>query len=440
MPKDLDLDHIPAPAQFPLIGNTLDLIRDAYGLQMGCIDAFGEVYRISMFGRWRVSLASADGIAYILNDPDQIFSGAGGWDTVAEIFPGGLFLRDFDDHRTHRRIMNAAFRKPALDSYLAMTGPAMDRQIAGWATEQSLRLYPTLKELTFRLGAHVFMGLPVDDPEAPILNKALTDEIAAGLTVIRKPLPFTTYRRGLQARARLTSRFRAMITERRAGDGTDFFSQMCRAKDEDGRGWTDQEIVDHFNFLMMSAHDTTASALTSLTWYLAQYPEWQDRLAAEVAALPDGPLTPAMLDQMPNTDLVLKETLRLMPPVPFIPRQALKDFTWNGVHIPAGTQVTAMPGTVMLNPDYYPDPLRFDPERFTPERAEHLAHRFAWAPFGGGAHKCLGIHFTNMQVKSFVRALLSRFRVDLANDVPVKWQRLPIPQPKGGLPVVLTQR
>ncbi|KUF09420.1 cytochrome P450 [Pseudoponticoccus marisrubri] len=438
MPKDLS--HIPAPAQTPLIGNTLDLIRDAYGLHMGCIDAYGEIYRISMFGRWRVCLASAAGTEYILTDPDRIFSGAGGWDTVADLFPGGLFLRDFDDHRTHRRIMTAAFRKPALDSYLAITAPAMAAQVARWPLDRPLRLYPALKDLTLRLGAHVFMGLPVDSPEAPKLNRALSDEIAAGLTVIRKPLPFTRYRRGVTARARLTARFREMIDDRRAGDGADFFSRMCRARDEDGRGWSDDEIVDHFNFLMMAAHDTTASALSALTWYLALHPDWQEALAREVRATGNGPLTPDMLGAMPLTERVFNETMRLMAPVPFIPRLALRGFDWQGTWIPAGTHVTAMPGTVMLDPAHFPDPLRFDPNRFAPDRAEHLSHRFAYAPFGGGAHKCLGLHFSVMQVKSYVRALLSRHRVRLATKRPVQWQRLPIPKPRGGLPIRLHRR
>lgn len=440
MPKDT-LDHIPAPRQTPIVGNTLDLVKDAFGLHMDCVSRLGAVYRISMFGRWHVCLASADGTELILQDPDRNFSAAGGWgSTVADIFPGGLFLRDFDDHRRHRRIMNAAFRRPAVDAYFRMMVPALDAALARWPVDRPFRLYPALKDLTFRLGAHVFMGLPLDSREADDFNKALTEEIAAGLTLIRRPLPFTRYRRGILARERLTGRLRALIAERRAGKGEDFFSQMCRAQDEEGQGWTEQEIVDQFNFLLMAAHDTTASTLTALTWYLARNPQWQDRLAAEVGSLGGSAADPDVANDMPLTDRVMRETLRLMAPVPFIPRQALRDFTWNGVVIPAGTPVTAMPGTVMMDPLYFPDPSRFDPDRFAPERAEDKAHKFAWAPFGGGAHKCMGLHFSSMQTKAFVRALLSRFRVHETDAPPVVWNRLPVPKPRGGLPIVLSAR
>lgn len=441
MPPASDLDHIPHLPTQPLVGHTLLSLRDFLGFARRNTETFGEVYRVKMMGRWRISFTSPEAAEYILMDPDRIFSAKQGWhDTLGKLFSGGLMLRDFDDHRLHRRIMQAAFRKPAMDSYLSLMAPQIDRMVGDWPVTRRMNFYPTVKDLTLRLGAHVFMGLPADSPQAQTLSRRFIEEVAATITVIRKPLPLTRYWRGLRARQALLDRFHALVAERRQGEGADFFSQMCRATDDDGRHWSDTDIAEHFNFLMMAAHDTTASGLSALIAALVDHPDWQDRLRAEVDALGHGPMTPAMLDAMPQTEMAFKEALRLVPPVALIPRVALRDFEWNGTHVPAGHPVSANITMVMRSPRHFTNPDRFDPDRFSDNRAEDRNHRFAWAPFGGGAHKCIGLHFSTMQVKTFVRALLSRHTIARDGDRPVVWTRLPIPRPKGGLPVVLTPR
>ena len=211
-------------------------------------------------------------------------------------------LRDFSDHRAHRRIMQAAFRKPVLDAYRDRMTGALDDLIAQWPADQRFAFCPAIKTLTLQMGAAVFMGLPVDDPRVPKLNQAFIDEVTASMGVIRTPLPFTKIRRGMRARAYLRDTFAGMIKERRVSPGDDFFSQMCLARDEDGNGWADAEIVDHFNFLLMAAHDTTAASLSKMIWAMATYPEWQDRMVAEVDALGGAPLDDAALASMDVTD------------------------------------------------------------------------------------------------------------------------------------------
>ncbi len=419
-----DLAHVPSLPQSLILGHTLQIIRDPLDFNRRNIAAFGEIFRVRFLGKWRVQFVSAEGLEFVLNDTDKVFSSSRGWFSIAEFFSGGLMLRDFDDHRSHRRIMQSAFKKPAMDSYFEMMVPAMSGLVANWPVNKTIKFYPAIKDLTLRLGARVFMGLPVETDGAKSLSKDFKNEVAASLAILRTRIPFTRYRRGLDARVRLSKSFTDLIRERRNGDGQDFFSQMCRVTDDEGKGWTDKEIVDHFNFLMMAAHDTTASALTAMIWALTEHPVWQERLAHEVVALGDGQLTIEMLDHMPLTEMVFKEALRFIPPVPLIPRQAIQGFSFGGHEFPRGTNVTANVGGVMMSPRHFTDPLKFDPDRFSPERAEDRSHKFAWAPFGGGAHKCIGMHFSSMQVKIFVHALLSRFTVTREGKVPIEWARL----------------
>lgn len=434
------LAHIPGPKPRPLVGHTLDLLIDSYKLHSNAAKEFGPVYKVKVLGKWRVALCGAAGLEFVLGDRDSLFSSAGGWDMLDRLFGGGLMLRDFSDHRAHRRIMQSAFRKPALDAYRDRMADALEGLIADWPTDKPFAFYPAIKTATLQMGGAVFMGLALDDKRVPQLNAAFEAEVAASLGIIRIPLPFTKLRRGIKARAYLLETFRQMIPQRRDTGGDDFFSQMCLAKDEDGNVWTDDEIVDHFNFLLMAAHDTTAASLAKMVWAMATYPAWQHRMIAEVDALADDPLDDAALGSLDMTDRVFRESLRLLPPVPFIPRRAVRDFSFGGIDMPAGTSVSAMPGMVMMSPDHWTDPDSFDPDRFSPNRAEDQTHRYAWAPFGGGAHKCIGLHFATMQVKIFAALLLRRFRVELVDEAPISWQRVPIPHPKGGLPVRLIPR
>ncbi|MFD1194699.1 cytochrome P450 [Seohaeicola saemankumensis] len=437
MVSEAALSHIPGPPAPPIVGHTLRIVRDSYGLQQTSIARYGSVYKVKLLGTWRVNLCGADALEMVLLDQHQNFSSKVGWDALKRLFPGGLMLQDFAEHRQNRRIMQAAFRAPALRDYTHRMADAMQSLVAEWPVGKEFLFYDAIKDLTLRLGCSVFMGLPPDGDLARKLNRAFINEIRAALSVIRYPVPFTPMWHGVRGRAFLRDTFRSLIAERRAAPGEDFFSQMCLAKDEDGKGWSEDEILDQFNFLMMAAHDTTSTALSTMIWALGAHPEWQDILAAEVAQIGDGPLDNDALALMTQTEQVFKEALRLVPPVPFIPRYAIEGFTWKGFDIPAGTAITLNPGITMLSPEFFTDPERFDPSRFSPNRAEDQAHKFAWTPFGGGAHKCIGMHFSTLQVKLFIATLLRKRRVALAKPSATEWQRMPIPQPKNRLPVIL---
>ena len=165
----------------------------------------------------------------------------------------------------------------------------------------------------------------------------------------------------------------------------------------------------------MAAHDTLTSSLTSFIGELAANPQWQEKLRDEVSALGVAAGEPTSFDNleaMPLTEMAFKEALRLKPPVPSMPRRAVRDFTFKGFAIPAGTMVGVNPLFTHHMPEIWPDPEKFDPMRFTDE-AQRNRHRFAWVPFGGGAHMCLGLHFAYMQAKCFARHFLQNLEVSL---------------------------
>ena len=433
------LAHVPGDTGLPLVGTTLEFLRDPFAFHERRAAAHGPVYRTRNFGREAVALNGADALELVLMDRERNFSSEKGWSVLARLFPGGLMLRDFDDHRLHRRIMQAAFKPKALADYVARMNGGIAVALARWPEGRS-RFYDAIKDLTLELGASIFMGVDAGD-EARRLNRAFIAELAASVAVVRAPFPGNKTWRGLRARAFLLDWLRRQIPARRGGAGEDLFSQLCRARIEDGeeqgREFTDKEIIDHLNFLLMAAHDTTTSGLTTMVWALARHPEWQDAARDEIAGVGEARLEYAMMDRLPLTERVFREALRLRPPVPFIPRYALRPFRFGGYEIPGDTPVSISPGMAARDPDLWTDPLAFDPDRFLPGRAEDKRHRFAWSPFGGGVHKCIGLHFAMLQARAFTFQFLQRYRVSLPDGRAPRWRVMPIPKPVGGLPVVL---
>lgn len=434
-----NLGHIPGPRTIPLIGKTIGFGLDPYGTYFDQVASFGDVFRMTVFGQTWVVLAGPDALEHVYLNRENIFSAQNGLKAFAPIFSGGLLHRDDLDHRAHRRVMQSAFRAPALENYLDLMNGEIARLLDAWPIGTRIKFAPRIKELTLRLGAHVFMGI-TDAAAIARINAAFIQEVAATSALIRKPLPFTKMGRGVAARAALADDFRGLIATRKATGGDDFFSQLCLAQDEDGRAWSDQDIIDHFNFLLVAAHDAVTGALTAMIWALAQDKELQQRVYKEIARIGDGPLRYEDLEKLDLTDRVYREALRRFTPSAFTARAVMADTEWQGHHLPRGTNVVICPGPVMMTPEIFPEPNRFDPDRYTNDRAEDRRHKFAWSPFGGGAHKCIGLHFSSIQVKAFMVQFLQRYEVEMHTSDRPKWRDIPTPIPTNGLPVTLCPR
>jgi cytochrome P450 len=437
-PGDAALDAIPGEDGWPIIGTTLAQLADPDRFNRRMVATYGPVYRSRSFGRRGVQLVGPEANELVLFDRDRLFSNEQGWGPILNLlFPRGLMLMDHDAHRIDRRALAVAFKPEPMKAY----GDLLNRDIAqttqDWgagAARFDIRMYDAIKALTLQTAATSFLGIPLG-PEADRLGRAFTAMVQAAVAPVRRPLPFTAMGRGVAGRRMLVEWFTRLLETRRANPGQDMFSQFALATREDGARLPADVVVDHMIFLLMAAHDTITSSFTTLIWHLAQNPDWQDRLRAEALAAAGGagrPLAHAALGQMEQTELAFKEALRIMPPVPAMPRRALRDFVFQGHHIPAGTNVGINPAAVHADPVLWPDPDRFDPLRFTPDKIA-ARHKYAWVPFGGGAHMCLGLHFATMQTRILAHHILTRYRISAAPGYAPRWQAWPIPRPRDGL-------
>ena len=227
-----------------------------------------------------VNLFGPDANRFVLLDRDRIFSARQPWMMImGRIFPNGLLLRDGDEHKQHRKIMHEAFTRPALRQYLERMNPMVERGQAVWRGQAApFHAFRAFKVLTLDIAASIFVGVELG-PETTKMNHVFEDLVAASMSRVRLRIPGLEFYRGLVGREFMVDYFSRRIPERRAGEGGDMFSRLCRAVSDDGARFTDADIVDHMIFLMMAAHDTTTSTLTSMTYELARHPDWQERAA-----------------------------------------------------------------------------------------------------------------------------------------------------------------
>ncbi len=432
---------VPRRRGLPLLGATFAYVRDPLAFMRDHYERYGPVSEMGFVGeRWTV-LLGPDATGEALRNADKAFANGPGWGRlVGPFFDRGLMLLDFEEHHQHRRLLQEAFTRERLSGYAAALSPAIADGLDAWAPGPGFRVYPALKDLTLDLATQVFMGGADSDPrELAEVNQAFIACVRAATAIVRLPVPGTRWGKALKGRQLLEKFLGRHVPARRAAPGTDLFSVLCHLSEdgpEGAQGFADADVVNHMIFLLMAAHDTSTITVSTAMQYLGQHPEWQQRLREEAAGLGEHPSLDE-LDGLVGFDLVMKEVLRLLPPVPVLARRTVKDTTVMGMPIPAGRLTAVMVHLQHHQADLWPDPEVFDPERFAEDRREDKVHRHAWEPFGGGVHKCLGMFFAGAEVKLILHHLLRRYSwsVDPGYAAPLDYYSLPFP--KDGQPVDL---
>jgi cytochrome P450 len=429
------LKELPGDRGLPVIGYSLAFATGRMVTSHDWWDRFGPVSATRAIGTNWINVEGPDACGAVLRDRDKAFA-ASGWSLlIGPFFKRGLMLLDGHEHHRHRRILQEAFTSDRLAGYLAPMNETIERGLADWPAGK-LRFYPAVKQLTLDVATRTFMADEIG-AESRRVNRAFSDSVRAATAFLRYPVPGMRWSRGLAGRRLLENYLRPRIPAHRASNGIDLFSALCHASSENGERFTDDDIVNHMIFLLMAAHDTSTSTLTTMAYYLARYPEWQERCRAESFAVGTDAVDYDDLDKLESLDLVMKECMRLVTPVPGVTRRANRETELLGYRVPAGSYLAVHLWGVHHMEDLWPNPERFDPERFAEHRREDKVHRYAYLPFGNGVHKCIGMYFGGMEVKAAMHQLLQRFRlsVEPGYRMPLDWVSLP--RPKDGLPIEL---
>ena len=438
-PVRRDLKHIPGSDGLPFFGNLLSVLRDIDGFQQRQIARYGQLSRIHMGIFPGIMVTHPDHLRQVFTDPGENFSSAMGYEgNVSNLYGGSIITQDFSTHKASRRVFQTAFKRSALQGYVEIMNPTIEENIQDWAEQEDFRYVTGARKILIDVGARVFFGTRPDGEEIRRIAHLFHEMNHVGLMAVAQVnLPGTKYWRGQRAKRQMEALIMDCIRERRADPGTDLTSILATERDENGELWPAELLLPHLNVLLFAAHDTTAGATSHMLMYLAksEHRDLQEKLREQAFAVDADNPTLEDLDGLEDMENATLEALRLHPAVATIMRRTTREVRIGERDIPADTMLFNMSQWVHRNPDYWTDPLTYDPDRFLPERAEHKGNSFQFLPFGGGAHKCIGMHFALMNAKLILIHTLRRYRFELQPGYDCKCDVLPLPFPSKELPL-----
>ena len=433
-----ELGTVPGRRGLPFFGILPEAVLDPLAFARRMHERYGPIHRFRACGNWNVQLIGPEANEFVLFDEAGNFSAEGGWRPVfGRHFGGGLLLRDGEDHHWHRRLIATAFKQDQLQSYLGTFAANNQRAVARWSG-RALDVYELAQQLSFANGYAAFLGR---DPASATREDLLAFRylMRSAAAVVTVPLPGTAEARAAWAKRHVEGLIRPMLDEAIAPGRTDLLATLCRMRDI---GALDEaEIVAHLVFIIAASFDTLSSGTVATLYHLAANPGWQDALREELCdAIPDaGRIDLAGLNGCVTAEWAIKEALRLNAAAPVLWRRAVRGFTFGGFAFPRGTITGVNPMLTHLLPALWDEPETYDPSRFSPERARGR-HRFAFVPFGGGAHACLGANFAYLQVRALLRVLLENHALILTRAATQRWYHWPNCRPRGLLKLELRPR
>ena len=434
------LRHIPGEDGWPLVGRMPEMVRDFNGMIHRSYEQYGEVSR-SGSGLMSSGLLvmGPDNCKRIFLDTERNFSAQMGYaKSIGVFYGGGLLMRDFEDHRFQRRAFQSAFKNDAMKGYAELMNPIMERGLEGWGSTPNFLFFPQIKTMLLSVAAKVFFGVDDLGNAAQKLNQAFLDVAEKGImSIIKLKIPGLAYYKGWQAKDYMDEFIGKLIPARRAGEGKDFMSYVCKVTKEDGSFFSDRELMQHLSFLMFAAHDTTTSALSHLVMLLGQHPDIQENLRQECRSLNKEYLDYDDLEKLPNLENAFFESLRLYPSVSMTTRRTIRECEIGGYRVPGNTVMMIPPQFNHTMAEWWDEPKKFDPDRFGPARQEQKRHAFSFMPFGGGAHKCIGMHFAIMNAKCFMHQFLQHYKFSTPANYNPHMQAVPMPRPSDFLPLTL---
>lgn len=438
----------PGPKGLPVAGSLIAFRRDPIAF-LARMRAYGDVVSVRMATERLIVLFHPDHVREVLVTRQHDFIKGRGIQWMKRFLGEGLLTSEAPFHTRQRRLAQPAFHRQRVGTYASVMAEYGARACERWTDGAALDMSGEMMRLTLAVVAKALFDTDVEQ-EAHEIGDSLTDiltlfprfALPMGEVVNRLPLP--SNRRFRRALRRLDEIVYRLIAERRRSgrDHGDLLSMLLLATDPegDGSGMDDRQLRDEVMTLLMAGHETTANALT-WTWYLLSGNAGAEaRLHEEVDSVLRGRLpTLEDLPALRYAEMVLSESMRLYPPAPGLGRRALRAVPIDGWVVPARTVVVLSPFVTQRDERFFPDPLRFLPERWTAE-AKAARPKFSYFPFGGGARNCIGEPFAWMEGVLLLATIAQRWRFRLVPGHPVVPQALVTLRPRYGMKMVAHRR
>jgi len=413
--------EIPKVPGLPIIGHSIPFQRNALNFTAEKQKKYGDIFQISLLNENFIVLLTPEITKEVFLDKDDNFSSKEGWAvTLGPTFENGLMLRDFDDHKYHRTLLQDSFRHDAIYNYLSIIQPIIDSWVENIKTQTSFNLYESIKQLMFDISLSLFF-LDVKNNESQKLNNLFMDSIASATSAVRWPLPFTKLKKGLKAREYLLDYFESKSQMIDAESNKTLFAELVNTNKGDA-GLSNHEIAEHMIFLLLAAHDTTTITLTNSIYNLSKNPDFLNDLRQEASEI--DPLDISSLKNGNFAESIFQEAIRYYPPVPFSIRRVMRDTKIGGYNVDGGTYLTISPLLLHHDERYWDNPSVFDPYRFIDPAYSNKAY----FPFAGGAHTCIGKFFASYMFKNVIYKYVQNVEQP-SIDKSLNIRPTPIPHP-----------
>lgn len=421
MATELATRAIPAIKEPPLIGSLRDIQKNRLGLYQK-MAALGDI-SLAHFGPFPgVFINSPEMVHELLVEKAHDFDKGYSQRRAFTILTGdGLLVKEGTDHQKRRKLMAPAFAYRRVAHYAEVMAEYTERLAQKLQDGALINLDKEITALTMSIVSKALFDAEISEEadelgEAIVIGGKQVEHFLVHLFPIPTAIPTPRNRKAKKAVEIVQQRVQAIIDERRRSgeDKGDFLSMLLEVQDENGQKLSDEDVRDEAMTLFLAGHETTATALAWTFYLLMQHPEIYGRLQQELDSVLQGrTLNFADLEKLPYAMQVFKETMRLYPPASALLRYALRDTTLGGYPLAKNTTVFLSPYTMHRRPDFYPQPEKFDPERFSPENEKKLP-RYAYMPFGGGARICIGNHFALMEGQIILATLAQHTTFELA--------------------------
>ena len=446
-------DLPPGPPEMPLIGQAFRIRNDFVGLVREAA-TYGDVSTVSV-NPILICLVNHPELIHevLVTSHRKTAKGATMRATASWMWGDGLLASTGAFHRKQRRLMQPRFHRRYIENYASAMTEMSSRKSRQWRDGAIVDMEQEMRDLTLRIIAKALFNIETSNV-VQRLGKSFAESDAYLYLRFTQPvflrrffhnLPLPSTRRFKAARAYVDEFIYRLIKERRqsGADGEDLLCLLVQARHEDAEGgedggMSDEQVRDEAVSLYIAGHDTVATTLTYALYLVSQHPEVEERFHAELDdVLGDRDATLDDLPHLPLTEQIIRETLRLYPPVWAFSRTVFEPIELGGHRIPAGVLVMVSALITQRDPRWVDNPLEFRPERWTSEFRSALP-RFAYFPFGGGQHQCIGEGFAWMEAKIALATLCRRWRA----TTKAKAEILPRTtlKVKGGMPTTLHLR
>lgn len=426
------------------------MLGDPYDATLGFQRKYGDPFMYSSLGVKFFITGNPEGIKAIMTADPDTFEPPFGDSLGVFLGQSSLFMMSGSRHRAARKLLTPPFHGARMRAYGTLMRDTTLRWISGWEPGRRFVMQDTTQAITLDIIIEAVFGVSGAERirrfhDSMVATVASFSPLIVMFKFLRRNFlglgPWARFQHQYSALRQLV--FDEIAAHRAAPEGRqDILSLLILARYEDGGGLSDQDIFEHLLTLLMAGHETTALALAWACYFLHQSPEALARLRAELSTVGLGPgarpqdAEPEAIAKLPYLEAVCQECLRLRP-LPVVSRKLARPLTVLDYELPAGMLLGAGAYLVHMNPDIYPEPEKFRPERFL----DRNYSPFEYLPFGGGARRCIGAAFAMYEMKIVLATMLATSRLELAEKKPVKSvMRAATVGPKGGVRMVLAER